>query len=302
MMDPKDLELLVNLSSHGRWGAQSLSSVVGLTPGNVERRLKLLSREGVIEGFSAYFDRRMFGYDTTFVKVGFEARRLEKILGEITRMPQIASVQPNMDDFMICEIVHWDSRSLKATMRSIDRVASPNGITEHYVPWFPECVPDRPRDRELSLLLYLVKDGRIQTGSLSELTGIGEDELEGIIMQMERAGQLSIRPIVQEGLINPYPAISLIIVLESPDPDMIIINRIMKLSKMMWFNQIIEEPPGMWLKVFGEDLHTMDDMIERIRRIEGIRDISVVLPEMVVHNRRVDRDIVSKMIERKDHG
>ncbi len=297
-MDRKDLELLVDLSSHGRWGAQALSSIISLTPENIERRIRLMIREGVIQGFSAFFDRRMFGYDTTFLKVHFDTRMMDRVVKTIASMPQVASIQPNMDDFLICEVVHWDRRSLESAIRSIGRQIAPFTITAYYEPRYPEMVPERPRGKELKILCALVEDGRAPVTCLSETADVPEDGVEIMIMDMEKRGVLRICPLIQEGLIDPFPPVSLIVSLGGIADCEGTLSKVLGISKMVWYSKVLEKPPGIWLKAFGEDLHAMDDMIERIRRQEGVSDLTVIFAERVVYNRRVDRAIVKRAMGR----
>ncbi|MGA1866703.1 MAG: Lrp/AsnC family transcriptional regulator [Thermoplasmatota archaeon] len=293
MMDAKDLELLTYLSAHGRWDAEALSAQLGISPGNVDRRIKLLVREGVILGFSAFFDRRIFGYDTTFLKLHFDQRHFDRVLNSISRMPQVASVYPNMDDFMIVEVVHWDGASLKAAVRAMERVASPFTVTDHFIPLLPEVLPDRPEGEALELLSLLIRDGRSDVETLSENMGLPDDRVSDHLAYLfDRCGVI-VKPVVQEDLINPFPTFSIILRMMKGCSFESCYSEVRRISKESWDSFPLQRPKGIWLKCFGRDLYAMDTMLERFRRMKDVEDVMVILPDSVSMKRSVDLHIVS---------
>ncbi|MBN1540178.1 MAG: winged helix-turn-helix transcriptional regulator [Candidatus Thermoplasmatota archaeon] len=292
-MDAKDLELLTFLSAHGRWDAEALSAQLGISAGNVDRRIKLLVREGVLLGFSAFFDRRMFGYDTTFLKLHFDQRHFERVLNAISRMPQVASVYPNMDDFMIVEVVHWDGASLKAAVRAMERVASPYTVTDHFIPLHPDVVPDRPEGEALELLSLLIRDGRSDIETLSGKLGLPEEDVSHHLAYLfDRCG-VRVKPVVQEDLINPFPTFSIILRMIRGCSFESCYSEVRRISKESWDSFPLQRPMGIWLKCFGRDLYAMDTMLERFRRMKDVEDVMVILPYMVSVRRSVDLNMVS---------
>ncbi|MGA1821693.1 MAG: winged helix-turn-helix transcriptional regulator [Thermoplasmatota archaeon] len=298
-MDLKDLELLTHLSHHGRWGGNVLSSMVTLSEGNIDRRIRLLQKEGYILKFSAFFDRRMFGYDTTYIKAFVENRSRDRIIAGIMNMPQVASVYPNMDDFMIIEVVHWDRSSLKAAVGAVGRLISPMTVTGTYTPKLPDMIPEVP-DRSILLLIdCLINDGRADPELVSELTGIPSGDVNERIRRLENGGMVSIRTLIREEEVQPFPCFSIIVTFDDSADLSTGINRVNKVSKGVWHSEILMRPAGIWLRCFGEDLYAMDDSLERLRRIEYVRDVMVILPDGVEVNRSVDRNILKRYI---DHG
>ena len=167
-MDAKDLELLTVLSSHGEADPEFLSSKLSLSPDNVERRIALLIRSGTLRGFSAFFDRRMFGYDTTYLKLHYRMRDLDRIIDEVSKMPQVTQVYPNLDDFMMVEVVHWDMDTLMSAIRALERAAKPQTVSAHFRPRFSDIIPETPKGKDLEILKYLVKDGRSSPEIIAE--------------------------------------------------------------------------------------------------------------------------------------
>jgi DNA-binding Lrp family transcriptional regulator len=287
-MDVKDLELLTLLNSQGRADPVYISSKIGITPDNVERRIKLLLRSGVIKGFSAFFDRRMFGYDTTFVKLHYRMRDLDRLIDTVSRMPQVAQVYPNMDEFMLVEIVHWDRDMLMSAIRAMERAAKPMTVSAHFVPMLPDEIPEVPEKEDLELLINLVKDGRVDIEMLADLNGMKEDEVTTRISKMVENGVFEVRPVIQEDLIQPYPTFSTIVMLKKGTSIDACFSSVKRIARENWSCKPLERPEGVWVKSFGKDLHNMDMMIERYRREDYVDDVLVVIPDTMVTKRSVD--------------
>lgn len=291
-MDTKDLELLTQLNKDGRQGPSSLSSALGITEVNVLRRLKLLSSEGVLAGFTAFIDRRSFGYSTTFLKLHYRGGTLEKAVKGVLELPQIAMVYPNMDDFMLVEAVHFDMDSLRSVVRALERVVEPFTVTAHYGPRLPDEVPPSPPKKWSVLLSELVMNGRATIEELSARSGMDLVEVNDAIEIMCKSGTIKVRPIVRDDLISPYPAFSILLLL-SPSCELSgCYGEIMHISLEAWDSIPLTEPQGIWLRCFGRDLHGMDSMLEKYRRLPYVQEVKVILPDSVVHRREVDAEIV----------
>jgi DNA-binding Lrp family transcriptional regulator len=293
-MDVKDLELIIAIAGHGVADASFLSSKLSISADNVDRRISLLRRSGIIRGFSAYFDRRMFGYDTTFLKLHYRMKDLDRIIGEVSSMPQIAQVYPNLDDFMMVEVVHWDTDSLKSTIRALERAAKPMTVSAHFRPMLPELIPETPRGKDLEILKYLVNDGRISHEDLSGLVGIPEEKVAERISRMVRDGSISIKAVIQEDLVQPFPTFSTIVTFEKGHPFSTCYSETQRIGRGIWSCLPLEDPSGIWLRSFGKDLHEMDMMIERYRREDFVRDVLVIIPDTMVTKRSVDLNILKR--------
>lgn len=293
-MDAKDLELITLLSQNGRWNPQNLSSSIGISPENVERRIRLLKKEGQLKGFSAFIDRRSFGYDTTFVKLHFDMRSMDMIIEDVSQMPQVALVYPNMDDFMWVEIVHWDIESLKSAIRKMERIASPNTVSSHMAPRLSDEVPPKPKGKDLKVLKFLIKDGRADLETIASLTGQTPEEAENCITRLLRKNGVIIKPMIQEDVVTAFPAFSVIVELKKGCRLDSCFTNMKQISKGSWDIIALEQPAGMWIRFFGKDLHAMDMMLERYRRQDEVEDVTVVLPDTMRIKRSVDLNIVSR--------
>ncbi|MEA3557693.1 MAG: AsnC family transcriptional regulator [Candidatus Thermoplasmatota archaeon] len=298
-MDAKDLELITLLGQNGRRDTSDLSEGLGISPNNVERRIRLLLREGQLKGFSAFFDRRSFGYDTTYLKLHFDMRSMDRVIDGVSRMPQITLVYPNMDDFMWVEVVHWDSVSLKAAIREMERIASPNTVTAHMTPRFSEEVPSPPKGKDLQVLKLLVKDGRVDPSTMAKLMDSDEESIGGHIVKLMNVHGVNVKPIVQEDMITAYPAFSVILELKKGCRLDSCFFDLKNISKGSWDIIPLEKPSGMWMRFFGRDLHAMDMMLERYRRQPNVKDVTVILPDTMVVKRSVDINILSGHVEKR---
>jgi len=292
-MDTKDLELLTQLNMDGRQGPSSLSSALGITEGNVIRRLKLLSAGGVLSGFSAFIDRRSFGYMTTYLKLHYRGGDLERAMEGVLGLPEIAMVYPNMDDFMLVEAVHYDMETLRSVVRALERVVRPFTVTAHYCPRLPDEVPPPPPRTWSVLLSELILNGKATAEEASARCGMDPAEVNEAIEKMMGDGTIRVKPLVRDDLISPFPAFSILLLL-SPSCELSgCYGEILHMSKEAWDIIPLNEPPGIWLRCFGRDLHGMDSMLEKYRRLPYVQDVKVVLPDSVVQRREVDAEMVS---------
>ncbi len=296
-MDVKDLEILAHLHRDGRYSSETISSLVGITAGNVDRRIRLMVKEGIIDGFSGFIDRRIFNYDTTYVRLNFNMRDRDRIIKGVREMVQVASIIINLDDFMICEIVHYDRAALMAAIRAMERIASPHTVTAHFVPRLNEDIPEIPPTDELNLMMEIVEDGRASYTELSERTDIEESRIAPLIEKLAYQGVLRVLPLVNEGDIDPFPPISAIIRVKKGPGTEKYLSSLLNIAKDCHIIQVLQEPRGVWIRYFGKDLHEMDDLLERMRRSEGVEDVSVLLPDRIFYKREIDRNIILREIE-----
>jgi DNA-binding Lrp family transcriptional regulator len=219
-------------------------------------------------------------------------RNMDSIIEKVSKMPQVASVYPNMDDFMLVEVVHWDTASLKAAIKALERIAHPYTVTDHFVPLFPDMIPETPKGKALKLLTLLVKDGRADLEILSEMINEDENKASDILAELFDSTGIVIKPVIQEDEVHPFPTFSVIISLRKDCSFDSCYSNIRKISKESWDSMPLKKPQGIWLKCFGKDLHAMDMMLERFRRLDDVEEVMVVLPDTVHVKRSVDLNIV----------
>lgn len=80
MIDEFDRKLLRELRHNGRISVQALSDSVGLSPSPCSRRVRILEKSGVIQGYQARIDEAKIGYGySVFVSVKLD-RQVDDVL------------------------------------------------------------------------------------------------------------------------------------------------------------------------------------------------------------------------------
>lgn len=93
-LDKYDLLLLAALQDNGRISQSELGEMTNLSTAAVNRRLKLLSAQGVIERYSACLSPKALGYDiTVVVEVKVENERVDLLDGMQRRFAACPQVQ-----------------------------------------------------------------------------------------------------------------------------------------------------------------------------------------------------------------
>jgi DNA-binding Lrp family transcriptional regulator len=290
-MDRKDLELLKSLHDHGRVDPCALAPMLNITESNVHRRIILMQKEGIIKGFSAFFDRRSLGNDTTFLKVHFKNRRREQVLALLRKHKRTASIYPNTDDFALVEIVHEDTDALKNSIARIESSTEECAVTAAYSPRLPDIVPDLDRRRDLPLLAELIRDGYATDRDLSRRLGTTQDDVSNRLQYLIENG-VRILPMLSEEEIAPFPCFSFLILVDDEGSIHEVMNAAEKATPLIFMRTPLRRPPGLWFRSFGSDLHAMDHTLERIRRIPCVEDLAVVLPDGVEYMRGLDLEMV----------
>jgi len=298
-MDRKDLELLVKLHECGIYDPEAIAPLLSITPANVVRRVSLLIKEGVLQGFSAFFDRRSFGYDTSFLKVHFPNRRKAHVLEGIRRLTSVASIYPNIDDFAIIEVVHRNTSSLNAIIGSVESLLDTCTVSAAYVPRLPDAVPDPGGRVENSVLLELVRDGAAPAERIARMSRSSLGSVERSITALLTRKGVRVHPMVSEEEITPFPCFSFFILIEDAQTLPAILGHVGRLASLRFMMSPMARPPAIWMRCFGDDLHAMDHMLERIRRIEGVEDSFVILPDGVENIRAVDEEIIIQYMARR---
>lgn len=286
-MDRKDLELLKRLHECGRVDPCAIAPMLNITETNVHRRIVLMQKEGIVKGFSAFFDRRSLGYDTTFLKVHYQNRRRDQVLSLLRKHKRTASIYPNIDDFALVEIVHEDTDALKNTIARFESSSEECTVAAAYSPRMPDAVPDMDRKKDLPLLRELVRDGYATDMDLSRSLKVPEREIaEGLARLMEKG--VRILPLVSEEEIAPYPCFSFVVLVKDEGSIPEVMNAAERATPLIFTRVPLRRPPGLWFRSFGSDLHAMDHTLERLRRLQGVTDLTVVLPDGVEYMRDLD--------------
>jgi hypothetical protein len=103
---------------------------------------------------------------------------------------------------------------------------------------------------------------------------------------------VKVKPLIQEDLVQPFPTFSVILEMKEGCTLDSCYSEIRKASKESWDTMPLARPQGLWMKCFGRDLHAVDLMLERYRRMDVVGEVMVVLPDTIVINRSVDLNMV----------
>ncbi len=102
-MDAKDRQIIRLLQQDGRLTNQDLSEQVNLSPSPCLRRVRLLEEAGVIQGYAAIVDQRLYGLPVTaFIRV-----RLERHGRALVQQFEDAIRQ--LDEVMDCHLLTGDA-------------------------------------------------------------------------------------------------------------------------------------------------------------------------------------------------
>jgi Lrp/AsnC family leucine-responsive transcriptional regulator len=93
VLDEKDSILLNHMQKNARLTNAELSKLVGLSPSGVQKRLRKLEENGIVERYATLLDRKRLGYDLlVFVKVIIQGHTV-KLIAEfdkaIQAMPEV---------------------------------------------------------------------------------------------------------------------------------------------------------------------------------------------------------------------
>ncbi|MCR9257722.1 MAG: Lrp/AsnC family transcriptional regulator [Alphaproteobacteria bacterium] len=92
-MDEKDRQIIRTLQRDGRMSNQDLAAAVNLSPSPCLRRLRMLEKAGIIQGYAARVDPKAYGLPiTAFVRVKLERHdeaRVQAFEREVGRMDEV---------------------------------------------------------------------------------------------------------------------------------------------------------------------------------------------------------------------
>lgn len=91
MLDNLDIKILNRLQQFGRTKRSTLAEEVGMSIPSVSERLNKLEEKGVIEGYYAKLNKKVFGFDImAFILVVMESsKHYKNLISKVEKMPQI---------------------------------------------------------------------------------------------------------------------------------------------------------------------------------------------------------------------
>jgi Lrp/AsnC family leucine-responsive transcriptional regulator len=135
-LDKKDSTLLHHLQDNARLTSAELGKLVGLSPSGVQKRLRKLEENGIVEKYATLLNRKRLGYDLlVFVKViihGHTAELIKEFDEAISRLPEVLESHRIIGDadyllkVAIRDRDHLDHFLMKdlLSLKSVERVSS----------------------------------------------------------------------------------------------------------------------------------------------------------------------------------
>jgi Lrp/AsnC family leucine-responsive transcriptional regulator len=100
MLDNLDIKILNTLQTEGRTKRSQLAEEIGMSIPSVSERLNKLEEKGIIQGYYAKIDRKVFGYDImAFILVIMESSKHYKtLISHVEKNPQILECHSILGD------------------------------------------------------------------------------------------------------------------------------------------------------------------------------------------------------------
>ena len=93
VLDQKDNTLLEHMQNNARLTSAELGKLVNLSPSGVQKRLRKLEENGIVERYATMLNRKRLGYDLlVFVKViiqGHTAKLIAEFDNAVKEMPEV---------------------------------------------------------------------------------------------------------------------------------------------------------------------------------------------------------------------
>ncbi len=91
--DKKDRDLLTHLQNNARMTSAEIGGLIGLSPSGIQKRMRKLEDNGIIEKYATVVDRKSFGYDViVFVQVTLQGHTPEMVDAFDTTMKEMSEV------------------------------------------------------------------------------------------------------------------------------------------------------------------------------------------------------------------
>ncbi len=92
-LDKVDMKILEALTSDARLSSREIAKHCNVSIGTVLTRIKKLTNEGIIKGYSALLDHEKLGYELTVIsEITVSKGRLLEVENEIARLPNVCCV------------------------------------------------------------------------------------------------------------------------------------------------------------------------------------------------------------------
>jgi len=136
MLDKIDIQILDMLQEKARTKRNVLAESVGLSLPSLSERLKKLEDRGVIEGYHAKLNRKIFNYDiTAFITVVMDSSKNYDSLGNhVQKTPEILECYSVLGEGShILKIIAQDTESLEKLLSKIQSWAGVTTTITHFI-------------------------------------------------------------------------------------------------------------------------------------------------------------------------
>ncbi|MEM2001714.1 MAG: Lrp/AsnC family transcriptional regulator [Candidatus Methanomethyliaceae archaeon] len=111
-LDNTDLEILRLLQEDSRTSYRNIANKLGLSVGTVHNRVKRLTQEGIIKGFSTILDPERLGFElTAIILMQVEGAHIVDVEKTLAKSPPVIAVYDITGDFDIVIIAKFRSRA-----------------------------------------------------------------------------------------------------------------------------------------------------------------------------------------------
>jgi DNA-binding Lrp family transcriptional regulator len=97
MSESLDEQLIAVLCRDGRADVRDIAATTDAVPTKIQKRLRSLEENGVIEGYTAKVDYGHFGYETVIFRLGVELDAIDTVAGRLRDRTQFVTVYQMSD-------------------------------------------------------------------------------------------------------------------------------------------------------------------------------------------------------------
>ncbi len=136
MLDKIDIKILNMLQEKGRTKRSFMAESVGLSLPSLSERLKKLEERGVIEGYYAKLNKKIFGYDiSAFITVVMDSSKDYKSLGShVLKTPEILECYSVLGEGShMLKIIVQDTASLEKLLSKIQSWPGVTRTITHFI-------------------------------------------------------------------------------------------------------------------------------------------------------------------------
>lgn len=136
MLDKIDIQILNMLQEKARTKRNVLADAVGLSLPSLSERLKKLEERGVIEGYYAKLNKKIFAYDiTAFITIVMDSSKNYNSLGShVQKTPEVLECYSVLGEGShILKIIVQDTESLEKLLSKIQSWAGVTRTITHFI-------------------------------------------------------------------------------------------------------------------------------------------------------------------------